>query len=108
EIHTTGRIRDPIHDYIPFTSIEHAIFSHRAAQRLRYVSQNGLAHLVYPEARGSRFSHALGSMHLASHFLSSALRNALPQVRRHAMDAILDIVAEASGANVDPIAAARY
>jgi len=72
----SGRIRDPVHDYIQFTKLEHAILSHRVTQRLRYISQNGLTHLVYPEARGSRFSHALGSMHLSSQFLASSLHNA--------------------------------
>ena len=34
-------------------------------QRLRYVRQLGLAHLVYPGATHTRFEHALGAHHLA-------------------------------------------
>ncbi len=34
-------------------------------QRLRYVRQLGLAHLVYPGATHTRFEHALGAYHLA-------------------------------------------
>ena len=40
-------------------------------QRLRYVRQLGLAHLVYPGATHSRFEHALGAYHLTLR----ALRN---------------------------------
>jgi uncharacterized protein len=39
-------------------------------QRLRYVRQLGLAHLVYPGATHTRFEHALGTYHLASRTLS--------------------------------------
>jgi HD superfamily phosphohydrolase len=46
-----------------------------AIQRLRYVRQLGLAHLVYPGATHSRFEHALGAYHLAKRTLH-ALREA--------------------------------
>lgn len=71
----SGVIQDPVHGYIPFTPLERAIINHPITQRLRYVSQNGLAHLVFPEVRTSRFAHSLGCMHLASEFLVAFLRN---------------------------------
>ncbi|MBF0611313.1 MAG: HD domain-containing protein [Magnetococcales bacterium] len=38
-------------------------------QRLRHISQLGLASRIYPSAEHSRFSHALGVMHLARRIL---------------------------------------
>jgi HD superfamily phosphohydrolase len=44
-----------------FDLIEHPFF-----QRLRYIKQLGMTHLVYPGALHTRFHHALGAMHLMS------------------------------------------
>ena len=58
-------INDPLYGFVSikselaFSIIEHPIF-----QRLRQISQLGLAHLVYPSARHSRFQHALGAYQL--------------------------------------------
>jgi HD superfamily phosphohydrolase len=82
-----GRIRDPVHAYVGFTRIERAFLDDPIAQRLRYIAQAGLAHLVYPEVRTSRFAHSLGAMHLASRFLEAALRNADPELREAFEDA---------------------
>jgi HD superfamily phosphohydrolase len=49
-------------------------------QRLRYVRQLGLAHLVYPGATHTRFEHALGTYHLASRTLELLEQDA-PLVR---------------------------
>src|SRR2546426_12491124 len=71
----SGRIADPIHGYANFTGIERHIIDHPIAQRLQYVAQNGLAHLVYPGARTSRFIHSLGTMNLASRFFTSSFEH---------------------------------
>ena len=42
-------------------------------QRLRRISQLGLAAQVYPSAGHTRFSHALGTMHLAKRILATLL-----------------------------------
>nr|WP_294896500.1 HD domain-containing protein [uncultured Pedobacter sp.] len=58
-------INDPIYGFISIKSplifdlIEHSYF-----QRLRYIKQLGMTHLVYPGALHTRFHHALGAMHL--------------------------------------------
>ncbi len=58
-------INDPVYGFISiktpliFDLIEHPYF-----QRLRYIKQVGMAHLVYPGALHTRFHHALGVMHL--------------------------------------------
>ncbi|MFM9012386.1 MAG: HD domain-containing protein [Gemmatimonadota bacterium] len=57
-------LRDPLWNNIrvdgPFLRLVDAA----PFQRLRYVRQLGLAHLVYPGATHSRFEHALGAYHL--------------------------------------------
>jgi len=42
------------------------VISHPYFQRLRYIKQLGMTHLVYPGALHTRFHHALGAMHLMS------------------------------------------
>jgi HD superfamily phosphohydrolase len=60
-------INDPVYGFISiptelvFDLLEHAYF-----QRLRYIKQLGMTHLVYPGALHTRFHHALGAMHLIS------------------------------------------
>jgi HD superfamily phosphohydrolase len=66
-------------------------------QRLRYIGQAGLSHLVFPEVRTSRFGHSLGAMHLASRFLSSTLENATPQLRKQIERLMKDAVKEVTG-----------
>ncbi|HEX8207464.1 MAG TPA: hypothetical protein VF587_15480 [Solirubrobacteraceae bacterium] len=89
-----GRVADPVHGYVTLTPIERVLIDTPVAQRLRYVSQSGLAHLVFPEVRTSRFSHSLGAMHLASRFLSASLENADESTRDALTSALQAIVRE--------------
>ncbi|MBE7454575.1 MAG: HD domain-containing protein [Kofleriaceae bacterium] len=60
--------RDPVHGLIELRGEERPIaelLETRALQRLRRIHQMGLAWLVYPGAEHSRFSHALGALHVA-------------------------------------------
>ncbi len=57
--------RDPIHGFIRADELETALIQSRPLQRLRFIRQLGLTFLIFPGAEHSRFSHALGTMHLA-------------------------------------------
>ena len=58
-------IRDPLWDTIRLDEAAERIVDSTSFQRLRYIRQLGLAHLVYPGATHTRFDHALGVYHLA-------------------------------------------
>lgn len=62
-------IRDPLWNNIRVDAIAERLLDTAVMQRLRYVRQLGLAHLVYPGATHSRFEHALGAYHLAKRAL---------------------------------------
>lgn len=58
-------INDPVYGFINIPSeIIFDLISHPYFQRLRYIKQLGMTHLVYPGALHTRFHHALGAMHL--------------------------------------------
>ena len=72
----TGQVRDPIYGYIDFVkSSEGAVIDSWALQRLRYIYQLQAAHFVYPGATHTRFSHALGVMHLSYKYITHLLRS---------------------------------
>ncbi len=58
-------LRDPLWNNIRVDGPYLRLMDSAPFQRLRYVRQLGLAHLVYPGATHSRFEHALGAYHLA-------------------------------------------
>src|SRR5579859_1702310 len=77
--HKTGRpfvVRDPVHGYLSVAAHERLVVDTPITQRLRRIGQTGLAEMVFPEAKTSRFVHSLGAMHLASRFVTAALENA--------------------------------
>lgn len=63
-------IRDPLWGSVAVDDVAARLLDTPAVQRLRYVRQLGLAHLVYPGATHSRFEHALGAYHLARRALA--------------------------------------
>ncbi|MCK6479323.1 MAG: HD domain-containing protein [Planctomycetes bacterium] len=80
--------RDPVHDYISFRGSSRTdrmlldLVGTREVQRLRRIRQLGLAHLVFPGAEHSRFTHALGVMSVAREMLDALCRTD-PRLRRH-------------------------
>ena len=61
----TLSFRDPIHGFIRTDDLETALVQSRPMQRLRFIRQLGWTFLIFPGAEHSRFSHVLGTMHLA-------------------------------------------
>jgi HD superfamily phosphohydrolase len=97
-------LRDPIHVYVRADDTEAAVLRTRPVQRLRWVRQLGLAHLVFPGAEHSRFSHALGAMELAGRVYDALAERApdlldadarCPERRRVRMAALLHDVGHA-------------
>jgi hypothetical protein len=90
-------IRDPVHGYLVIAAHERIVVDDPVTQRLRRITQTGLAEYVFPEARTSRFVHSLGAMHLASRFVLAALENAEEEVARRFFDDIETRVPKYSG-----------
>jgi uncharacterized protein len=75
-------IRDPLWKNVRLDDTAMRLVDSAPFQRLRYVRQLGLAHLVYPGATHTRFEHALGAYHLA--------RRALEMLRERGALAAVD------------------
>lgn len=60
-------INDPVYGFITIPSeLIYDLIQHPYVQRMRYIKQLGMTHLVYPGALHTRFHHAIGAMHLMS------------------------------------------
>jgi uncharacterized protein len=69
-------LRDPVHKRIAFNEFERGIIDHPFFQRLRFISQLGFIQAyVYPGAVHDRFSHALGTMHVAGRLFGHISRD---------------------------------
>ncbi|WP_313266257.1 HD domain-containing protein [Sphingobacterium sp.] len=60
-------INDPVYGFVAIpTGLVFDLVQHPYFQRLRYIKQVSMTHLVYPGALHTRFQHAIGAMHLMS------------------------------------------
>jgi HD superfamily phosphohydrolase len=75
-------IKDPIYGYVALTDLERRIIETSVFQRLRFITQNGLAFYTYPALRGSRFEHSIGVCHLAGRVMTAAVENSREEVLR--------------------------
>ncbi|KXA91607.1 hypothetical protein AKJ57_00530 [candidate division MSBL1 archaeon SCGC-AAA259A05] len=64
-------VKDPVHGYIGLTDVEKNIIDTFPVQRLRGIKQLSVTNIAYPGGDHSRFSHALGTMHLAGKIVES-------------------------------------
>lgn len=63
---------DPIYGFITLpNTLIYDIVQHPEFQRLRRISQMGMAYLVFPGAHHTRFHHALGCLHLMQQAVST-------------------------------------
>lgn len=72
-------IRDPIHGYVRVPEDLMPVIQTLQIQRLRNISQTANVRVPYPSLNGSRFEHALGTMHLAMLAWSAAWGNLVPE-----------------------------
>jgi HD superfamily phosphohydrolase len=82
-------IRDPVHDVVafeidrPLDGLLFRLLNAAEFQRLRRILQLGMAHLAYPGATHSRYSHSLGVMETARKILCHLEREvAVPEEER--------------------------
>lgn len=68
-------IRDAIHTRITLTEREREVLDHPHVQRLRHIRQLGFVPLVYPSATHDRFSHSIGTIHVAGLLADTILNN---------------------------------
>jgi uncharacterized protein len=64
-------IRDPIHGNIQLDETEAKIINTVEMQRLRYIRQLDVTHLIFPGANHTRFEHSLGTMRLTRELVSN-------------------------------------
>jgi uncharacterized protein len=69
------RVADSVHGTVEITEVERQLIDTAPFQRLRGVKQLGLAHLVFPGADYSRFTHCLGACHVTGRILDGIETN---------------------------------
>ncbi|RKX54682.1 MAG: HD domain-containing protein [Thermotoga sp.] len=86
-------VRDPIHMEIPIYPLEVLFMDTSVVQRLRKLSQLVGAEWVYPGATHTRFSHSIGTMHVAGMYAKRLFENDSAKIRLIRLAALLHDVA---------------
>ncbi|MCL7988322.1 HD domain-containing protein [Sphingobacterium sp. lm-10] len=85
-------INDPVYGFVTIPSaFIYDLIQHPFFQRLRYIKQGSMSHLVYPGALHTRFQHAIGAMHLMSLAIST-LRNKDVEISEEEEEAALTAI----------------
>ena len=71
-------VRDPVHGYVDVPGELGPLVATPAVQRLRHIAQTARAAVRYPSLTGTRYEHALGTMHLALRGWREAWQNCSP------------------------------
>jgi HD superfamily phosphohydrolase len=106
-------IRDPVHGYVEVPPELDPLVRSAAVQRLRMIRQNALAVIQFPSMTGSRYEHALGTMHLAVGAWQGCWHNRMPAAEGVDTSSTWDefktsVIGDlqralASGAELDPV-----
>ena len=82
-------INDPVYGFVTIPSgFIFDLIQHPYLQRLRFIKQVSMTHLVYPGALHTRFQHVIGSMHLMSLAIDT-LRNKNVDITLEEEEAVL-------------------
>jgi len=73
-------IKDIVHDSIELSPLEAAIISKSSFNRLHHIKQLGQVQFVYPSATHTRYSHSIGTMHLAGLAYQYSLLNSSDEI----------------------------
>lgn len=84
-------IRDPVHNFVAFKSVERKVIDSAPFQRLRNIHQLALSYLVYPGASHRRFEHSIGVMEVVGRIYDTVTR---PD---KVTDEVRDVVPEKGG-----------
>lgn len=70
---SSKQIHDPVGKVVELSPAEVFVVDSPILQRLRFVRQLGVGHLLFPSAGYSRFEHSIGAMHMAGLMFDSVV-----------------------------------
>jgi len=89
-------IRDVVHGYISLDEQDRLLLNTPLVQRLRYVRQNDVAHMVFPSMNTTRLEHSLGVLHVAGLLMEHALAAVTPKTTSSYLRELFDVIPTAN------------